>query len=117
MGTTYEFRAKLKVCEEHYKPYIKKIEKDFKKKGLPYDPKISDDPGQYSCNGWIYRTTYALKKQKLNIPYLFVHAACTKKAIEFIPDFPTNKKVLIKENDLGVLIPKLFEIFTENAEV
>ena len=25
MGTTYEFRAKLKVCEEHYKPYIKKI--------------------------------------------------------------------------------------------
>ena len=26
-GTTYEFRAKLKVCEEHYKPYIKKIEK------------------------------------------------------------------------------------------
>jgi hypothetical protein len=26
MGTTYEFRAKLKVCEEH-KPYIKKIEK------------------------------------------------------------------------------------------
>ena len=26
MGTTYEFRAKLKVCEEHYKPYIKKIE-------------------------------------------------------------------------------------------
>jgi len=30
MGTTYEFRAKLKVFEEHYKPYIKKIEK-FKK--------------------------------------------------------------------------------------
>ena len=27
MGTTYEFRAKLKVCEEHYKPYLKKIEK------------------------------------------------------------------------------------------
>jgi len=27
MGTTYEFRSKLKVCEEHYKPYIKKIEK------------------------------------------------------------------------------------------
>jgi hypothetical protein len=27
MGTTYEFRAELKVCEEHYKPYIKKIEK------------------------------------------------------------------------------------------
>ena len=27
MGTTYEFRAKLKVCEEHYKLYIKKIEK------------------------------------------------------------------------------------------
>ena len=27
IGTTYEFRAKLKVCEEHYKPYIKKIEK------------------------------------------------------------------------------------------
>ena len=25
MGTTYEFRAKLKVCEEHYKPYIKKL--------------------------------------------------------------------------------------------
>ena len=27
MGTTYEFRAKLKVFEEHYKPYLKKIEK------------------------------------------------------------------------------------------
>jgi len=25
MGTTYEFRAKLKVCEEHYKQYIKKL--------------------------------------------------------------------------------------------
>jgi hypothetical protein len=30
IGTTYEFRAKLKFCEEHYKRYIKKIEK-FKK--------------------------------------------------------------------------------------
>ena len=27
IGTTYEFRSKLKVCEEHYKTYIKKIEK------------------------------------------------------------------------------------------
>tara|TARA_B110000483_G_scaffold11664_1_gene13421 strand:- start:189 stop:308 length:120 start_codon:yes stop_codon:yes gene_type:complete len=27
VGTTYEFRAKLKVCEELYNPYIKKIEK------------------------------------------------------------------------------------------
>ncbi len=27
MGTTYEFRAKLKVCEDHNKSYIKKIEK------------------------------------------------------------------------------------------
>ena len=27
MGTTYELRAKLKVCEEHYQAYIKKIEK------------------------------------------------------------------------------------------
>ena len=27
IGTTYEFGAKLKVCEEHYKSYMKKIEK------------------------------------------------------------------------------------------
>ena len=27
MKTTYKLRAKLKVFEEHYKPYIKKIEK------------------------------------------------------------------------------------------
>ncbi len=76
-----------------------KIEKKFKEKNIPYDPNISYDAGQYSCNGWIYRTIYALKNHKLNIPYLFVHTACTKKAIEFINDFPKNK-VLIKENDL-----------------
>ncbi|MFA4815277.1 MAG: hypothetical protein WC924_05140 [Candidatus Gracilibacteria bacterium] len=83
------------------KPWnLSKIKKSFKEKRIPYDPKISDDPGQYSCNGWIYRTLHALKKHKLTIPYLFVHTACTKKSIEFIYDFPVNKKVLIKERDL-----------------
>lgn len=79
---------------------LSKIKKDFEKKRIPYDSKISDNPGQYSCNGWIYRTIYALKKHNCKIPYLFVHTACTKKTIEFIPDFPMDKKVLIKEKDL-----------------
>ncbi len=88
---------------------LEKIEEAFNKKKLPYDPQISDDPGQYSCNGWIYRTIYALEKYKLNIPYLFVHTACTKKAIEFLHDF-SIKKTLIKENDLV----KALEIFLES---
>ncbi|KKR03240.1 MAG: Pyrrolidone-carboxylate peptidase [Candidatus Uhrbacteria bacterium GW2011_GWF2_39_13] len=87
-----------------------KIKKSFKKKQIPYDPNISDNPGQYSCNGWIYRTIYALKKHKLNTPYIFIHTACTKKAIEFLHDFPMNKKILIKEKDLI----KALEIFLES---
>ena len=76
------------------------IRKSFAKKKILFDSHISRNPGQYSCNAWIYRTVCALKKHKLNTPYLFVHTACTKKAIEFIPNFPFTKKVLIKEKNL-----------------
>lgn len=88
---------------------IIKIKKSFAKNKIPFDPVISENPGQYSCNAWIYRTLKAMKKNNLKIPYLFVHTACTKKSIEFIPDFP-NKKVLIKERDLI----KALEIFLES---
>lgn len=89
---------------------ILKIKKSFAKNKIPFDSVISENPGQYSCNAWIYRTLKAMKKNNLNIPYLFVHTACTKKSIEFIPDFPHNKKILIKEKDLI----KALEIFLES---
>lgn len=79
---------------------IIKMKQEFTEHQLPFDEQISDDPGQYSCNGWIYRTVQALQRHHLTIPYLFVHIPCTEAAIEFIPDFPRNQKVLIKETDL-----------------
>lgn len=71
----------------------------FKTARLPLDPDVSDDPGQYACNGWIYRTLIAKKKQNVGIPYLFVHMACTEETIELIPDFDREKKILIKKED------------------
>ncbi len=82
----------------------------FKEKKLPLDPVISDDPGRFSCNSWIYRTLIALKKYNINIPYLFVHTACTEESVEFIPDFPRDKKVLISKKYL----PKALEIFLQS---
>jgi len=78
---------------------LEKMEKEFKKQKLPFESKISDDPGNFSCNGWIYRTVKAMQRQDLHIPYLFVHVSCTKEAIEFVPDF-SPKKMLIKKEDL-----------------
>jgi pyrrolidone-carboxylate peptidase len=89
---------------------LNKIKEGFRKNKISYDSNISDDPGKYSCNGWIYRTIYALKKHKCNIPYIFVHTACTKKAIEFIHDFDKDKTI-IKEKDLL----KALEIFLESS--
>lgn len=83
------------------------IKKLFNEKKLPLDPRISDDPGRFSCNSWIYRTVVAMKKLNYSIPYLFVHSACTEETIEFIPDFPRDKKTIIAKEDLA----KALEIF------
>ena len=80
------------------------IKKLFKEKGLPLDPNISDDPGFFSCNSWIYRTVLAIKKYNLTVPYIFIHTACTEETIELIPDFPRDKKMVIpKESTLKAL--------------
>jgi|SRR3989344_9142 len=71
----------------------------FADANLPFESSISDDAGQYSCNSWIYRTLLAMKKQKVKIPYLFVHCACTEEAIELVPDFDRSK-ILIKKEDM-----------------
>ncbi|MFH0773589.1 MAG: hypothetical protein V1922_04740 [bacterium] len=72
----------------------------FEKNKLPLDPQISDDPGRFSCNSWIYRTLVALKKVNVKTPYLFIHSACTEEAVELIPDFPRNKKIVIPKKYL-----------------
>lgn len=69
----------------------------FTQRHVPLDPRISDDPGQFSCNSWMYRTYYALENHKCTIPYAFVHLPCTEDAIEFIPDFPRDKKLIISK--------------------
>jgi pyrrolidone-carboxylate peptidase len=77
-----------------------RIRKSFKEKNMPLEPAVSDDPGRFTCNAWIYRTLVAMKKYKLNIPYLFVHTACTTEAIELMPDFPRDKKMVIAKEEL-----------------
>lgn len=79
---------------------IEKMQELFAKTHIPFESTISDDPGQYSCNSWIYRTLLAMKKKQLTIPYLFVHTACTEEAIELIPDFDRVNKQLNKKEDL-----------------
>lgn len=76
------------------------IKRRFVQAGVPFDPKISDDPGQFSCNSWIYRTYYALKKYKLAIPYAFIHLPCMEETIQFIPDFPRDKKLVISPSQI-----------------
>ena len=78
---------------------IKKMQELFVKENIPFESKISDDAGRYSCNSWIYRTLLAMRKGRLTIPYLFVHTACTEEAIELIPDFDRVNKSLIKKED------------------
>lgn len=78
---------------------LNKMQTLFYEANIPFDPRISDDPGQYSCNGWIYRTLLAKQKKLITTPYLFIHTACTEEAIEFIPDFDRAKKMIIKKED------------------
>lgn len=83
---------------------LEKMQELFLQANIPFDSVISDDPGQYSCNGWIYRILAAKQKQNISIPYLFVHMACTEEAIELIPDFDRKNKMLIKkENTIKAL--------------
>lgn len=83
---------------------LDKMRSLFQKANIPLEPTISDDPGQYSCNSWIYRTYYAQKQAHLNLCYLFVHICCTEEAIEIIPDFPRGSKMIIpKEMTLKAL--------------
>lgn len=76
------------------------IQKLFAERGLPLDPSISDNAGRFSCNSWIYRTLVAKEKYRVNTPYLFVHSACTEEAIELMPDFPRDKKMIIPKEYL-----------------
>ncbi len=75
----------------------------FTKAKIPFEADISDDAGGYSCNSWIYRTLIAMKRQRLDISYLFVHTPCTKEAIELMPEFDKNKTLIKKEDLLKAL--------------
>src|SRR3989339_663820 len=91
-------REKLQIDLSKWNlPLMKQL---FQKEHIPLDPQISDDPGRFSCNSWIYRTLVAMKKYHLHIPYLFVHSACTEETIELIPDFPRDKKIVIPKEYL-----------------
>jgi len=79
---------------------IEKMHKLFTEATIPFDANISDDPGQFCCNALIYRMLRAMQKEQLKIPYLFVHNACTKEAIELIPDFDRKNKTIIKKEDM-----------------
>ena len=70
----------------------------FAEAGIPLNPDISDDPGQYTCNSWIYRTLNAMEENSLSIPYLFVHMSCTEDAIELMPDFDRSKLLITRED-------------------
>jgi len=80
-----------------------KMQALFADANIPFESTISDDAGRYSCNSWIYRTLLAMRRQQLNIPYLFVHCACTEEAIEFIPEFDRSKVLNKKEDMLKAL--------------
>ncbi len=90
-------KEKIKTDLSHWD--IEKMQGLFTKANIPLQSEISDDAGQYACNGWIYRTLLAMRKQKLNIPYLFVHCSCTEEAVELIPDFDRKNRLLIKKED------------------
>lgn len=116
-GTNWIYNEKYLSAEENNRPLeisqppkeqlqtdmsywdMNKMQKLFTEASIPFEPTISDDPGQYSCNSWIYRTLLAMRKRNLKTPYLFVHSACTKEAIELIPEFDKNK-TLIKNQDM-----------------
>ncbi|HEY4513083.1 MAG TPA: hypothetical protein VJH06_01035 [Candidatus Paceibacterota bacterium] len=78
---------------------VEKMQELFIKANIPFESKISEDAGQYACNGWIYRTLLAMKKKQLTIPYLFVHCSCTEEAIELMPEFDKVNKLIIKKED------------------
>jgi|SRR6185437_16608828 len=76
-----------------------KMQNLFSEAKIPFDTNISDDPGQFCCNALIYSTVLAKQKNKIKIPYLFVHFACTEEAIELMQDFDRKNKTLIKKED------------------
>lgn len=78
---------------------VHKMQTLFKQASVPFDPQISDNAGHYSCNSWMYRTLKAMEVMQVQIPYIFVHTACTQEAIELIPDFDKDHKLLIKKED------------------
>ena len=92
---------------------IEKIQEFFTKANIPFESKISDDAGGYFCNGLIYRTLLAVKKKQVNIPYLFVHCACTEEAIELIPEFDRQNKLLIKKEDILKVLEIILNSFKE----
>jgi pyrrolidone-carboxylate peptidase len=83
---------------------LDKMRSLFQEANIPLEFRTSDDPGQFACNAWIYRTHNALKQSGLNLGYLFVHTSCTEESIELIADFPRDRKMIIpKEMTLKAL--------------
>lgn len=90
---------------------LPKMHRLFKENNLSLEEKISDDPGQYSCNSWIYRTIKAMEKLNYKVPFIFVHTACTEEAIELIPNFPRNEKITIKKEELVTALELLLQSY------
>ena len=52
-----------------------------------------------------------MEKLNYKVPYIFVHTACTEEAIELIPDFPRNDKIIIKKEQLITALELLLQSY------
>lgn len=68
--------------------------KQFKNRGIPFEPTISEYAGNYCCNALIFRTLQAMEHFQCHIPYIFLHVSCTRSSIRLIPDFDKNKTII-----------------------
>lgn len=75
---------------------IEKIMADFRRCGIPFKDRISNNSGNYCCNALIHRVLQYMDELKIKIPFIFSHVPCTPEAVEGYAGFDRINKILIK---------------------
>jgi len=89
---------------------LDRLRQQLGSQGIPFEPTTSENANNYCCNALMFRTLLAMQYLWCQIPYIFLHVACTAAAAASIPDFD-SKKVIISERQLENVVSILLDSY------
>lgn len=88
---------------------LSRLSEELASLGISFE--ISNNAGTYCCNALMYRTLQHMQEWSIKIPFIFAHVPCTEESIANIVGFDRKSKILVRQEELVVVVEKFLEAY------